>query len=607
MRTQRESRQAHQQQQQQQQQQPQRRPFQQQQQQGMVVQPPQFFHPQHGYQVQGPYAAAAGAGMASNPFNAGAAMASSPFQHAQPTSPFAQPMTHDGQFPQQHPTTSKTKQKKVKAAEKQKRAAAPDTPTGQSSPEATLPEDGEADAEEETEAAILSRRILMLDSKISAIAPYAKDGHVEAQQEMLNFQAQKRAAMEARTRLEPAEEQVKILTRVLNGKKKTLKREEELLATARESVTLKEDAVRKATQEVDKVSYELERAEALKAPNSPPKLEVDAKTMDMLAALGAALHATGGQSLNSLDPAQVSALALVLDQAKQHADRSKSVAAVQAAGLPTQVMDVTTGHLDVQEPAAHMSAPANTASNTVALPQAEAVQQQQLLLQQCQQQQQQQHQHLQQQQPTPATPTRTPLQRKRAAGSQAGSPASLGPAGMSQVSPVPLSQQVHSTGHVMTLGSGEPHPKQPCVDGGTIGDEGDDDVSLMSSTHHAASASSHYDPRGSNFHQTGMAPQMMMQDPNASGVIGAANVQQMQQMQQMGMVGGVHMANGTNQVFQFAPTPMMQMQNNGLQNNGTGFPMSGGGYGPIDSFPIQFNMMRPGPYRQGLPSMLGTM
>ena len=72
-----------------------------------------------------------------------------------------------------------------------------------------------------------------------------KKGHEDAQAELLDLQARKRGAMEAaRTRLQPAGEQVRILTHVLNGKKKELRLAEERLTTARSSVEILEDAVR---------------------------------------------------------------------------------------------------------------------------------------------------------------------------------------------------------------------------------------------------------------------------------------------------------------------------------------------------------------------------
>ena len=105
----------------------------------------------------------------------------------------------------------------------------------------------EVDAVEESQESILTRQIARLDAKYAGILPLAENGDADAKVELLELQGLRRTAMEARTKLQPIGDQVKMLTKVLSGKKKYLARVESELADAKQIVDEKEIVARERT------------------------------------------------------------------------------------------------------------------------------------------------------------------------------------------------------------------------------------------------------------------------------------------------------------------------------------------------------------------------
>lgn len=264
---------------------------------------------------------------------------------------------------------------------------------------------------------------------------------------------------------------------------------------------------------------------------------------------------------NALGPAQVSALELVLDQAKMHAGKatSRSVAsASSAAGLQTNPNTVVQPQYASVQQSPHSP-----------LPQAAA--------------------EVEQLRVAPASPAGMPATSSPGGGPSpshifAGSPTTPQRTTKRTSSQTPPTRSPGGAGVDLTTGSGESFPKQPCI---SI-DEDDDDLSVATSA-----------PLS---HQSMQQMQQMQQMPF---------IPPMQQMQQvpMSVIGEVHMVNGQHHVFPLAQAPMMRMQNQ-IQNQGQATMLQMGGYGPCprgplsslssDCFPIHINMQRqhgPTPYQ----------
>ena len=433
----------------------------------------------------------------------------------------------------------------------------------------------------ETEESVLTRKIARLDAKANAISNLANQGDTDAKQEVLELQALKQVAMEARTRLKSPAEQVKTLTLVLAGKKKHLKKTEDELALAREDVATCESEARSAKHVVEKLTLELERAEALRVPGGPPKIELDAPTIQMLANLQATFAAfdQAGTAVkwDAVDSRQGDALKLVLNQATAHQMKVATNASGSAqAGAP--VVDITGGGT---------AQGAAGASSRQALP--------------------------------PHGPVTPPQRPKRSIGSPQGGTPQMAP--MSPTSPVPASQHVHAMGVVTSVGSsgicmtgemiGEALPKQQCV---LISDDLDLDLTVDSGSCGRSSASSggparnsfrsapvpHTEPMALHPGATHNPQQahMPMQHMQQMQPMNAAQMQQMQHMMQQ--MNGGQMQNG-NQVFQVVPVPVALT------------PMVPGNYGPVvqphgrtgpyQDIPMQYNQRHA---QQNVLPILGT-